>query len=257
MERWRIFLTVIITGSFLVLGILWKEGYFFPGLLKPGTERKESINKVSPEEFRNLMRNAQERHGGGHGDSISTRSTNESNVDTQLREIWKKNYDDRLLEQLESVDIIARRPESFDGSIHARRLSGRPFNLSDFSGQWVVLNFWATWCPPCREEMPSLNRLHDKLSDKVTIVGVNIGEKKETVQSFVEEQDLTFTMLLDRSRAIAETFDVRALPESWIIDPEGRVVGSALGPRDWDEQEMIELFKHLDPLDGDDSSDNS
>lgn len=93
-----------------------------------------------------------------------------------------------------------------------------------------MLHFWATWCPPCREEMPLFQKLYDELSTSgLVIIGINVGESPEIVRNFVRESGVTFPILLDEKGEIANRYGVRGLPTTFWIDSEGKIVDVTLG----------------------------
>ncbi|HEY7142307.1 MAG TPA: TlpA disulfide reductase family protein [Methylomirabilota bacterium] len=113
-------------------------------------------------------------------------------------------------------------------------LSGRSVRLHDLRGRVVLLNFWATWCAPCREEMPALETLGRELGPRgLAVVGVNFKESKAQVEAFIREHKLAFAMLLDSQGRVAERYQVFALPVTYLVDRRGMVVGTVLGTRDW------------------------
>ena len=119
-------------------------------------------------------------------------------------------------------------------------------SLSDYRGKIVFLNFWATWCPTCVVEMPSMEKLHQQFKDQDFImIAVNMQESKAQVMSFLEKYKLTFTTLLDSNGEVASGFAIRALPTTLVLDKAGRIMGMALGPREWDQQASVELFDYL------------
>ena len=112
---------------------------------------------------------------------------------------------------------------------------GGTFRLSEHRGKVVLINFWATWCPPCREEMPSMQRLYSGHRDRrFTIVAVALDASPTLVAPYLKQSGLTFPVALDPRMDLAQTYGVRALPASFIVDPRGTVVAMALGPRAWD-----------------------
>jgi peroxiredoxin len=113
-------------------------------------------------------------------------------------------------------------------------LAGRPVRLRDFQGRVVLLNFWATWCAPCREEMPALDTLARELGPRgLVVVGVNFKEPRPKVEAFVQEHGLRFPMLLDAEGRVGERYQVFALPVTFVVDRRGMLVGTVLGIRDW------------------------
>lgn len=125
-------------------------------------------------------------------------------------------------------------------------LEGDAFRLSDWKGQPVVVNFWASWCPPCREEIPSMNRAWDRLRlEGVQMVGVNYGEDAETVKRFIAHTPIEFPIALDPDETKSKRWPVEGLPITFILDSEGRVVYSAAGPREWDAPDLLQKITSL------------
>ena len=111
---------------------------------------------------------------------------------------------------------------------------GRTIDLAGLRGKVVLLNFWATWCSPCREEMPSMERLHQEFRDQgLAVLAVNIQETPKQVARFMRGFQLSFPALLDADAQVAARYAVRGLPMTYLIDRAGRVVGQAVGARDW------------------------
>ena len=102
-------------------------------------------------------------------------------------------------------------------------LDGQVVKLSDFKGQLVILNFWATWCVPCIKEMPEFQKAHIALNQKVKIIGINLAESKEKVSDFIEAHNLSFPVLLDEYGNISQEYEVIHLPVTFFITPDGIV----------------------------------
>ena len=117
-------------------------------------------------------------------------------------------------------------------------LEGQDVTLSELRGKRVVLNFWATWCPPCEAEMPHMQRYYEKYAkeDNVEIVGVNLmysnGEKVERVEQFVENFDITFPILYEIDESVASQYEIITIPSTYMIDTEGRIQKQIIGPLD-------------------------
>ena len=115
--------------------------------------------------------------------------------------------------------------------------------LSESAGSVRVINFWATWCAPCREEMPSLETLYrqHRGSGGLVVLAVSIDDDVGVVREYVEANGFTFPVLLDQHRAVAEGFGVDVFPTSFVVDAEGRVVDKMKGAVDWAEDGLIVL----------------
>lgn len=100
-------------------------------------------------------------------------------------------------------------------------VSGEIVHLSDFKGKVVLMNFWAVWCPPCRQEMPSIQNVHESYGDQVVVLAVNAGDTKEDASAFMDELELTFEVVLDSNLEVEEQFRVRGLPSTFFIDQDG------------------------------------
>lgn len=125
---------------------------------------------------------------------------------------------------------IGRQPPAFE----LKDLSGRTHRLSDYRGSVVLVNFWATWCEPCRDEMPSIDRLREKLAGRPFVVlAVNVDEPESRIRKFLSLLPLGFPVLLDPGRTLTRTWNVRVLPASYLIGPDGRVRYTAVGELDW------------------------
>lgn len=118
-------------------------------------------------------------------------------------------------------------------------LQGEPLTLSELRGKRVVLNFWATWCPPCEAEMPHMQKYYEKYrkEDNVEIVGVNMtyaNEKLERVEQFLKSYDITFPIVLEQTEAVAFQYEILTMPTTYMIDTEGKIQKQIIGPLDLD-----------------------
>ncbi len=147
-------------------------------------------------------------------------------------------------QQAQLLHEIPERPVAPDFSIED--LDGVVHTLSAYRGKVVILNFWATWCPPCREEMPSMERAWQKLRhEDVVMLAVNVGEDEDSVFEFTASYPVEFPLLLDRESAVIGNWPVRVLPTTFVIDPQGKIVYRAIGGRDWSAPEMLLKIRAL------------
>ena len=127
-----------------------------------------------------------------------------------------------------------------------RNDDGQVVALADFRSKIVIVNFWATWCAPCIEEMPSLNRLAEKYADKgLQILGVSVDEDPDAYREFLAKNRISFVTLRDPSHSTSERYGTFKLPESYVISREGRLLNKIIGAADWTSQEMLSYFEGL------------
>lgn len=125
-------------------------------------------------------------------------------------------------------------------------LSGEIIDSKDWSGQVVVLNFWAPWCGPCKEEMPSMERLYHRLQARpFKLFAVTADIRRHDIAAFWQHLDLHFPVLLDEDGDLAQKLWVRTLPTTIVIGPDGRIHGRTMGPRDWDSPEAVAFIEQL------------
>jgi len=124
--------------------------------------------------------------------------------------------------------------------------NGQPARLSDFKGRIVFLNFWATWCPDCLVEMPAMQNLHTRLKGRnFVMITINIKEPASVVKKFFNKHGLTFSGLLDLSGRVSSQMGIRAIPTTYILDNNGKILGMVMGSRKWDSGKSVALFEHL------------
>tara|TARA_B100000579_G_C22829014_1_gene854839 strand:+ start:1409 stop:2002 length:594 start_codon:yes stop_codon:yes gene_type:complete len=120
---------------------------------------------------------------------------------------------------------------------------GSTINLKDYHHRFVLLNFWATWCVPCLKEMPDLEKVYKKMgSKKLVVLAVGMGEDKSSIRNFAEKHDFTFPMIADSTLEIARLYGVENIPITYLINPEGIIIGRAIGVREWANTELIEFM---------------
>ncbi|MBF0401146.1 MAG: TlpA family protein disulfide reductase [Magnetococcales bacterium] len=123
---------------------------------------------------------------------------------------------------------------------------GRLHTLAHYRGKVVLVNFWATWCPPCLKEMPSMERLWQELADKgLVVLAINMGESANNVENFGFQYGLSFPLLLDKEDTAGRDWLVRGLPTSYVVNREGKIVFQAIGERDWDDPKLKEALLHI------------
>lgn len=125
-------------------------------------------------------------------------------------------------------------------------IQGAAHDLAQYRGRVVLVNFWATWCPPCRREMPSMERLAQQLKgEPFTVLAVNVGENADMIGLFTSqlETELSFPILLDSRSKTMQAWQVAGLPTTFLVDKRGRVVAGAIGGREFDHPEMVKAIR--------------
>ena len=149
----------------------------------------------------------------------------------------------KLRPQINLLEIGSSAPQ-----FHATDLrTSRPASLADYRGKVVLLNIWATWCPPCKIEMPSMERLHQKLAGTdFQLVAVSVDEEDSSVvNKFVKEYGLTFPVLHNQDGSIRQIYQTTGVPESFVIDRDGVIVKKVIGAADWDAPVNENLIRRL------------
>jgi len=125
-------------------------------------------------------------------------------------------------------------------------LEGKAHRLADYKGRAVLVNFWATWCEPCRAEMPSFERLRAAMeAQRVTVLAVNLAEPESRIRRFLESTPVRYPILLDRDGTTARAWQARMLPATYVIGPDGNIRYRHLGELDWSSPEVRELLLKL------------
>ena len=129
---------------------------------------------------------------------------------------------------------------------HLTSDAGQAIQLQDFRGKFLVLNFWATWCPPCLEELPSLNRFHERFAHKgVVVLGVSIDEDGDTYREFLKRAGIGFLTARDPSRRVMHRYGTYKVPETYFVDRNGKVVQKIVNSRDWTDPQLVADVEQL------------
>jgi peroxiredoxin len=125
----------------------------------------------------------------------------------------------------------------------AMSVRSAPPGLSDYAGRYILLNFWATWCEPCKKEMPELEALYEGLKDRnLVVLAVSMEETADKVGKFLESNPFKFPVLADPDGEVARLYGVDSIPLTYLITPGGAIEGRALGPRNWNDPPLRAYF---------------
>ena len=151
--------------------------------------------------------------------------------------------EDAFLKKL-NIETLDKKVSAPDFTL--KNLHGNTVSLRDLRGKVVFLNFWATWCPPCRLEMPTMEELHKDFGNQgLVILAINFQEAPKEIKEFFKEHNLTFTTLLDREEKVFDLYKAWSLPTTYLINKRGEIVGKVVGYRDWHSKEARALFRQL------------
>ena len=151
---------------------------------------------------------------------------------------------------IQTKEIINAKKSSvgyFAPSFKLRNIKGNYESLESYRGEVVVLNFWATWCAPCRIEMPSFEKLYRRYrSEGVTVLAITLDKNSENkIKSFVDEYGLSFPILLDEKGEVERLYPSMTIPFTYIIDRQGRIVARVDGAKNWESSETFEAIEYL------------
>jgi thiol-disulfide isomerase/thioredoxin len=122
---------------------------------------------------------------------------------------------------------------------------GGAIKLSDYKGRWVFVNFWATWCAPCRDEMPSMEMLNRRFGKDIVMIAVSVDDDTTQIARFFGDTKPTFTVLWDSGKKSSSAYGTHKFPESYQISPDGKIAAKFTGPRDWYNQGTVQYFAEL------------
>ncbi|MCB1215537.1 MAG: TlpA family protein disulfide reductase, partial [Deltaproteobacteria bacterium] len=126
-------------------------------------------------------------------------------------------------------------------------MEGQQISLKDFRGKVLLLNFWASWCGPCREEMPSLEALYQRYQDQdFVVLGLSLDEGGwEPVKDFLKQVGVSFPIVLDEKLEVSDQYQIFRIPETYFIDREGRIAGKIVGPQNYDQKVFYQKVERL------------
>ena len=146
----------------------------------------------------------------------------------------------------EAMDITLPNIRYFAPDFQFKNLAGKQVKLSDYEGQTIMLNFWATWCIPCRQEMPDLQQLWNKYRDQgFAVLAVSSDIDTQAVHDFAKKMNLSFPVLLDPEDTLRDPYEILAVPMTYLVGRDGKISGRVLGIRDWASPEAFELIEAL------------
>ena len=127
-----------------------------------------------------------------------------------------------------------------------QKRDGSPLSSTDLTGTVTLLNFWATWCPPCRAEMPSIERLQkEMLGHDFSITAISVGERRDTVEKFIADNGYTFPIYLDERNQLGRTFASQGIPTTYVLNKQGKIIAGIVGSIEYDEPELVRVLQEL------------
>ncbi len=133
-------------------------------------------------------------------------------------------------------------------ALDLQRIDGEAISLEKLRGRVVFVNFWATWCPPCRKETPSMQRLYQKLREEpfeMLAISIDSPDAESAVRDFRDEFGLGFPILMDSDKSVYNSYHAYGVPESFLLDAQGRLVERFIGPKDWDDPRYLRAIRRL------------
>ena len=145
------------------------------------------------------------------------------------------------------MGVVSPENEKLAPNFILETVTGKKVSLKDFKGKAILLNFWATWCEPCKKELPSMQKIYEELSsDGVEVIAISIDRnKKKRVEKYIKKYNLTFPILLDPSQKVRKDYFILGLPTSYLIGGDGKLKGFISGAREWDSNASKEMFSTL------------
>lgn len=173
----------------------------------------------------------------------SSNSNNKTSQESSVKSTTSESNSNNASTKPTGINPSAIKTKAIDFKL--KDLDGKELSLSDLKGKKVFLNFWATWCPPCKAEMPEIEKLYQETKDSnLVIVAVEIGEPLDTVKPFIDKNKYNFKVLLDPDQSVATKYNITSIPTSYFIDVDGNIVSKIVGGMNIDQ--MKANIKALD-----------
>lgn len=177
--------------------------------------------------------------------TINSFNSSNSNTDSSANNTTNKIITSKNNTSTQTADANPSAIKTKAIDFKLKDLNGQELSLSDLKGKKVFLNFWATWCPPCKAEMPEIEKLYQETKDSdLVIVAVEIGEPLETVKSFIDSNKYSFKVLIDPDQSVASKYNITSIPTSYFIDTDGNIVSKHVGGMNLDQMKLY--IKTLD-----------
>ena len=174
---------------------------------------------------------------------VSSTSENKTSVEDTGNSITSQSNSNNESNKPIGINPSVSKTKAIDFNL--KDLDGNEVSLSSLKGKKVFLNFWATWCPPCKAEMPEIEKLYQETKDSdLVIITVDIGESLDTVKPFVESNKYNFKVLLDPDQSVATKYNISSIPTSYFIDADGNIISKHIGGMNIDQ--MKAYIKTLD-----------
>jgi len=151
-----------------------------------------------------------------------------------------------LQEAFASLKVTLFDPPSPIIDFTLENLEGEKVSTRDLRGKFLWVNFWATWCGPCQWEMPSMQKVWEMFGGKnFVLLAVDLREDKETVRFFINTNGYTFPVLLDKTGEVGSAYGVRAIPTNIFVNPDGKIIGRAIGAREWNNDKFYDFLRKI------------
>lgn len=149
-------------------------------------------------------------------------------------------------EKLEKLGFYIFEPAFQYQDFKVTSLTGETKSRSSLKGKVVLLNFWATWCPPCKQEIPTIEKLHNEMKGQnFEVFAVSVGESPDTVKKFVAQQKMTYPIYLDPQNLLSRTYASQGIPTTYLIDKNGLFIAALIGAYDYANPELIAILSEL------------
>lgn len=243
------------------------EAHWNTKLTKVSKLKPKKLNQARSE--LSILANTLEQADSLNKSDEETRSALEKFVSDYPKSFWRKGVDGliaRFGSKKPDSTTLDEQPEDVSGNIDEylsslgiaksggqmaddftlETIAGKQVSLSDYRGKIVFLNFWATWCPPCRREAPSMEKLYRKFKDRnFIILAVSLRENSGKVSKFMRDNKLSFPALLDSKGKVGGQYGISSIPTTFFVDKNGKIIGRAVGGRDWASEVSFKLIKAL------------